>query len=220
MLFSNAYKFDRQTLQQVRIRRRKILAPWLICLLAGLIGGYTACRLSFEKPKLPQTYDELIVMVDGAENELVSPVAIYEYMKKVNIHYPEIVWSQVALESRFKSNICIENHNYFGMKKATCRPNVQTGENLGHATYRNWKMSVLDYALWQTSTGVYKLNSEEAYFTYLNARYAEDPNYALKVKEIRDDFNRYLELYEAQSKNKKPDERKKEGSVSGLPRHI
>jgi len=220
MIFSNAYKFDRHTLQQIRIRRRKILVPWLICLVIGGIVGYILCWRSFEKPKLPQTYDELIVMVDGAENELVSPSAIYEYMKEIGIRYPEIVWSQVALESGFKSNICIENHNYFGMKKATSRPNMQTGENMGHATYRNWKMSVLDYALWQASTGVYRLNSEEKYFTYLNARYAEDPNYALKVKEIRSDFARYLERYEAQSKNKKPNERKKEGSVPRLLKHI
>jgi uncharacterized FlgJ-related protein len=97
--------------------------------------------------------------------------------------------------------VCKENNNYFGMKLAACRPNVQTGENLGHATYRNWKMSVIDYALWQSSTGVWKLRDETAYFNYLDQRYAEGANYAIKVKEIRDNFDYYLDLYDKKFKS-------------------
>jgi uncharacterized FlgJ-related protein len=140
-------------------------------------------------------------MVDAQENELMSPRAMYQYMKEIGIKYPEIVWSQVALESRFCSQVCKENNNYFGMKLAACRPNVQTGENLGHATYRNWKMSVIDYALWQSSTGVWKLRDETAYFNYLDQRYAEGANYAIKVKEIRDNFDYYLDLYDKKFKS-------------------
>jgi hypothetical protein len=200
MLFSKIYQFDRQALQQVEVSKKKIVTLCALVFLLGGTLGYAICHLSFEKPKLPQTYDELVVIVDDTENELVSPAGIYGYMKEIGIKYPEIVWSQVALESQFKSNICLENHNYFGMKKASCRPNVQTGENLGHATYRNWKMSVLDYALWQSSTGVWKLKSEVAYFNYLSERYAEDPSYALKVKEIRDNFEHYLNVYDKKFK--------------------
>jgi flagellum-specific peptidoglycan hydrolase FlgJ len=89
------------------------------------------------------------------------------------------------------------------MKRATIRPNVQTGENANHATYRNWKMSVIDYALWQASTGLWKIKSEEQYFAYLAEHYAESPTYATHVKSIRDKFDFYLDLYENKFKNKK-----------------
>ena len=200
MKFSKLYWFDDTKLYHVRISRAKLFSPWVLCIILSAICGY--CIHWFEpKTKTKPAYDELIVMVDAQENELMSPRAMYQYMKEIGIKYPEIVWSQVALESRFCSQVCKENNNYFGMKLAACRPNVQTGENLGHATYRNWKMSVIDYALWQSSTGVWKLKDEAAYFNYLDQRYAEGANYAIKVKEIRDNFDYYLDLYDKKFKS-------------------
>jgi len=196
------YEFNPKEVAHVKVSKRRLILPWIICAGIGFCAGFSV--FLFNKKKLDaQSYDQLVVMVDERENEIVSPNAIYEYMKEVGIKYPEIVWSQIALESRFSSQVCRENHNYFGMKKATCRPNVQTGENLGHATYRNWKMSVLDYALWQSSNGVWKLANENCYFNYLDQWYAEDPRYAIKVKEIRDDFEYYLDFYEDQFKKNK-----------------
>lgn len=189
-----------QRLEPVRIPKAKILLPWAACVVLGFLLCWAYFVFFLGKSSKSLDYEQLIVLTDDAENELVSPKAIYEFMKEVGIKHPEIVWSQVALESRFNSRICLENHNYFGMKRATNRPNMQNGENLDHATYRNWKMSVLDYALWQSSTGVWKIKSERAYLNYLDQTYAEDSSYGLKVKEIRDNFEHYLELYEKKFK--------------------
>lgn len=82
------------------------------------------------------------------------------------------------------------------MKRVTLRPNTQIGEQYDHALFENWKMSAIDYALWQCYTGVAKLKTEEQYFNYLDGRYAEGPNYVNKVKQIRTNFQHYLEYYE------------------------
>jgi hypothetical protein len=196
------YEFNSKEVAHVQVSKKRIVLPWIICAGIGFASGFGAFVINKEKIEA-QSYEQLVVMVNEKENELVSPMAIYEYMKEIGIKYPEIVWSQVALETRFSSQICKENHNYFGMKKANCRPNVQNGENLGHASYRNWKMSVLDYALWQSSTGVWKIANESAYYNYLDQWYAEDQSYAIKVKEIRDNFEYYLNYYEENYKKKK-----------------
>jgi len=60
---------------------------------------------------------------------------------------------------------------------------------------------VIDYAIWQASTGVWKLKSEAEYYNYLDGRYAEDPMYINKVQNIRNRFDRYMDEYETRYKN-------------------
>lgn len=206
MRFSKIYRYDEKELKHVELSRRGQMIFGVSMILLGLLVGIGIPLLLKEtEKKVAKTieYEELVILLDEAENELMSPKNLYEYMQEIGIKYPEIVWSQVALESRFCSQVCKENNNYFGMKRATCRPNVQTGENLGHATYHNWKMSVIDYALWQATIGGCKFKSEAAYFNYLDQHYAEGQNYALKVKEIRDNFDFYLNSYEEKFRNGK-----------------
>lgn len=195
------YLYDEKNIVLKEISKRAKSIVLFLTLFFGAFLGLAIDRylLIGEESRSPE-YEELMVLMDAAENELMSPLAIYEYMKEVGIKYPEIVWSQIALETRFCSRMCKENNNYFGMKRATNRPNVQTGENLGHATYTTWKMSVVDYAMWQAAVGSYKFRSEEAYLSYLDQHYAEDRSYAIKVKEIRDNFNSYLKSYDTRFK--------------------
>jgi len=201
MIFSKTYKFDSHQLKLVGISKIRILMPWILCIGLGFGGGIGYMIYSKHEKKIAEPeYEELVVLVNEQENAMMSPKAIYEYMKELGIKYPEIVWSQVVVETGFSSSISAENHNFFGMKRAACRPNVQTGVNAGHATYDNWKMSVIDYAIWQASTGVWKLKTEDAYFNYLEERYSV-PGYAIKVKEIRNKFAFYLDSYETRYKN-------------------
>jgi len=194
-MYQELYHFDSTRLEHVRLSRIKIGLIGLGLSAIGVLIGFGLAYSRSIDPAEPE-YDELIMMINDRENELVTPVAVYEYMQEVGIKYPEIVWSQVALETGFKSDIFLENSNLFGMKRAAHRPNVQEGVGRGHATYLNWKMSVIDYAIWQASTGVWKFKNEAAYFNYLGAKYAEDPQYVYKVKEIRDNFNSNLETYD------------------------
>ena len=197
---SKLYSFCETKLQYKQLSRKIVIILAICIFLAGVSSGLII-QLGTRKEKVtPEEYEELVLLVDEKENGLMSPKAMYEYMKEVNIKYPEIVWSQIVQETGFSSQVSIENHNFFGMKKASCRPNVQTGVNLNHSTYRNWRMSVIDYAMWQASTGLWKVKSEEQYFAYLAEHYAADPSYATSVKNIRDNFEKYLELYEEKFK--------------------
>lgn len=186
------YKFDSGALAYVKVSRLKLGGLIFAFSIIGLAAGYAISAFAKYEESAPE-YEELIVLINEYENENVSPEAIYQFMKAVGVKYPEIVWSQVALETGFKSDIFTENYNLFGMKRACCRPNVQEGESRGHATYKNWKMSIIDYAMWQVSTGVWKLKSESAYMNYLHGRYAEDPQYVHKVSAIRSNFKANLE---------------------------
>lgn len=189
------HTFDPEKLEYKKFSRKNLVPVAFGIALVSFICGLMSFQVAkTEKDEL--AYDELIVMVDEKENDLISPQAVYDYMKELHIKFPEIVWSQVALETGFNSDIFLENHNLFGMKEAASRPNIQSGKERGHAVYSTWKESVADYAMWQSSTGVWKLKNEDAYFNYLGQKYAEDPQYVFKVKAIRMNFEAQLKAYQ------------------------
>ena len=98
----------------------------------------------------------------------------------LNIAHPDIVIAQAIIESgNFKSNIFKENNNLFGMKMPEYRKTTAIGTNRGHAVYRNWRESVIDYALWQGKRARYTTTNQ--YLRRLRS-YAADPNYITKIK--------------------------------------
>lgn len=75
---------------------------------------------------------------------------VYSFISSLGVEYTNIVTKQAYYESKhLNSPICKENNNLFGMKLAKQRFTLAIGENRGHAVYRNWKESVLDYYIWQ-----------------------------------------------------------------------
>jgi hypothetical protein len=112
------------------------------------------------------------------EDELVS------LMKELNMKFPHIALAQSYVETgKFQSKIFRENNNLFGMKQAHHRVNTAKGTQHNHAYYDNWEASVYDYAFYQCRY-LGGIRTEEEYFRYLNASYAEDPNYVSKIKTI------------------------------------
>ena len=102
---------------------------------------------------------------------------------KQGIKYPNIVLAQAVLESgHFKSDIFLDNHNIFGMKKPSVRKTMATGENRGHATFNNWVDSVRDYKMFQDQNGYSNLSVND-YMKKLGTDYCPGCNYEKKIKE-------------------------------------
>lgn len=111
------------------------------------------------------------------------PDELMEYIFDLRLENAYIVYSQAVLETgTFTSDIFFENNNLFGMKMPERRATTAIGINRGHATYKNWRSSVDDYALMQMA--YYKGLSETEYLEKLGRIYATDPNYMVRLIEI------------------------------------
>ena len=101
-----------------------------------------------------------------------------------NIKYPHIVLAQAKQESgHFTSRIFKQNHNMFGMRKARQRITSAQDEKNTYAFYRDWMDCVYDMGMYQSSV-MCNVSNENEYFAKLGARYAEDPMYITRLKNI------------------------------------
>ena len=115
---------------------------------------------------------------------------IYEEILRLRLEHPKIVLAQAILESaHFESKLYQENHNLFGMTVAGSRPTTALNKS-GYALYSNWYDSLIDYSFWQIKYAS-KL-SEEEYYQLLSEIYASDKNYVLKIKQIKENLNKYI----------------------------
>jgi hypothetical protein len=136
-------------------------------------------------------YDDGVYYTEKFEKEFsinssddFSRANMIKLMKQLNIQFPYIPMAQSILETGFwKSDIFLENHNLFGMKEARARISTASGTNKNHAHYNSWRESIYDYAFYQCRY-LPKIQSEDEYFAYLGASYAEDTSYINKVKQI------------------------------------
>lgn len=96
---------------------------------------------------------------------------LMEALEYYEIHHKEIVYAQAVIESsNFKSRLCKNNNNIFGLKckKRYCR-------------YNHWSECVIDYKKRIQN----RYRSGEDYYHFLRRiRYASDPNYIKSLKRI------------------------------------
>lgn len=179
------YKFDKKELSYQNISNKVILIGLTGVLILTTILSYIAISYMNDIRYISNETKAIIIK----ENNQFSQEKLKEYILDLNIRFPHIVMAQAILETnRFNSKIFKENNNLFGMKNATQRPTTTTGTENGHAFYNSWKESVQDYAMFQAAY-LNDLRSEEEYFTYLKANYAEDTLYVNKLKEIIKKYN-------------------------------
>jgi hypothetical protein len=173
------YKLDKRELKYVKVN-------WLSTAIKGLTGFILLLFIlgwSY-KPNVKENYTEDEVMVIMSKYNQFSKDKLVDMIKSLNFKFPYVVMGQSLLETGYyKSPVFMENHNLFGMKEATKRINKALGTQNMHAYYKDWVASVDDYALY-CATYLSKIDNEDDYITYLSQRYAEDPKYAEKLKDI------------------------------------
>jgi hypothetical protein len=150
--------------------------------VGGMFGGLLREQMigkifdkvkSFFGASTPKNPTEKPFSVENLKSEII----------KQKIKYPNIVLAQAVLESgHFDSDIFLDNNNLFGMKKPSVRKTLATGENRGHATFRNWVDSVIDYKLFQDQNGYSNLSVKD-YMKKLGKEYCPGCDYENKIKE-------------------------------------
>jgi uncharacterized FlgJ-related protein len=118
--------------------------------------------------------EERIVVINNADE--FTEEKLKDYILELNIKHPDIAFAQARYESgnwgtNPGAHMFEKNNNLFGMKVATSRTTTNQGEQHGHAYYTHWRMSVIDYAMWQDAYAR-DLKSRENYIAYLKRTYA------------------------------------------------
>ncbi len=133
-----------------------------------------------------KTEDRIFIIEEG--EDVFTPKKLERMLEDLNVLHPEIVIAQSKIETgNYTSNIFIENNNLFGMKEAVVRAHTAKGTQYGHAYYKNWRESVYDYALYQSSY-LFGLKTRGQYLSYISKSYAQDPTYTNKIKKILKDI--------------------------------
>lgn len=127
--------------------------------------------------------------------DTITPVPVFmnktakegltEALEYYGIHHPNIVYAQALLETGyFESTGCLEHNNLFGLY------NSKTNR---YCRFNHWTESAIAYKEWIQK----RYKPPEDYYSFLRRiRYASDPQYTLKLKQIvkkENDKRRYTE---------------------------
>ena len=193
------YIRNKKTLEMKKVNSNSIInivSIYLLVLMTTLVVGYKSGVNTGKKAQI--TEKDVVLIFNDLENTSFTPKKFYEYLKKVNIKFPEIVFAQSMKECGFKSSLFKNNNNLFGMREASRRPNLQSDIVNGYGYYDNWKLSVVDYALYQSNIGVTKLKTEDQYLEfikemgYFDVDHPNNVTYLSDVKSIAKNIERYI----------------------------
>lgn len=114
---------------------------------------------------------------------------LMEALKYYGVKHPEIVYAQAVLETgNFKSNLCLEKNNLFGLYNSKA---------IRYYRFNHWSESIESYV----NNIQDRYRPPNNYYKFLSdIGYAEDPNYIKKIKKIVNDKRRSEQL--SSSKNR------------------
>lgn len=145
-----------------------------VCAILGIIGGWNLGAYIFKERSKPLMLPKPVPYADTVKIEGFSEAKLIEFMKVVEMQYPEIVLKQAKLETgHFTSPRFIKYNALFGF---------QTSDT-DVIKYKSWKESVIAYKAWQMK----RLKDNEDYYKFLvRTKYAADTNYIKKLKQFKD----------------------------------
>lgn len=108
---------------------------------------------------------------------------LMEALKYYGVKHPEIVYAQAVFETgNFKSNLCLEKNNLFGLYNSKTKR---------YYRFNHWSESIESYV----NNIQDRYRPPNNYYKFLSdIGYAEDPNYIKKIKKIVNDKRRSEQL--------------------------
>lgn len=173
------FYYNKEKLVYERIHPKTYLKYAGVLVIAFGLGWITSTNKIVNRIINKTTVDTLVFHTTPFSEE-----ALIILLKESNMKYPHIILAQAKLESNnFKSAAFKRNNNMLGMKRAYQRITTAQNKKDTYAVYRDWVDCVYDVGMWQAVFAC-DIDSEEEYFKKLGEKYAEDPLYVPKLKNI------------------------------------
>lgn len=206
-------KYEPVHITEQSAKRSNTLAGWLLGSMVVVIT-VAAVALSLVTTMQREHYEELIggiresdaAVIDSigdemsieraiakytltASTESISDSAVWQLLQDIHAWYPEIIMAQYKIESTSgTSNVAVNAHNLFGMKKVSGKRKVYTTQEKhtdyhSYGVYKNWQMSVIDRVLYERFLFSFRKPTRTEYLKMLYG-YAEDPDYFNKIDSL------------------------------------
>ena len=143
-----------------------------VLILSVLLNVVLVVLFVFQEANVVHHYKQVVVkeLVDDLP---LTDSAITHELVTLGCVLPNVALAQMKIETgHFTSKICKENKNIAGIK--TSRSKLVVGMKNEHCAYATYRDCLRDYVAIQNR-----------YLTNINNRYATDPNYIAKLKQIR-----------------------------------
>ena len=142
----------------------------------------------YEESWISLNYEIGVAMLekDCGECDRKSKCEYIDYLGEMGvIWHPDVVKSICQIESGFgSSSVARRYNNLFGMDHPARRQTLSTHPSGRFATFKNWKCSVLDMALWDRATFGKHVPSKDEYRRKIGTKYnTENPKYHNIVKD-------------------------------------
>lgn len=140
---------------------------------------------SYNNSTASENTSQATVKVDST----LSEQNIYLALLINNIKYPEVVLSQIMIETGYlNSKLCKLNHNLLGMMVPSKRETTAINEK-GFAKYLTWFDCISDYKLYQDFVfSRNNIQTKTQYIAYLHRNYAKSPNYKKRLTQLSKEY--------------------------------
>lgn len=125
------------------------------------------------------------VKVDSALTEM----NIYNMLIINGIKYPEVVLSQIMIETGYLSSKLVRTHNnLLGMTVPSKRETTAINKN-GFARYITWIDCIVDYKFYQDYVlSRHDIKTRAQYIAFLHKNYAKSPTYKKRLTQLSKEY--------------------------------
>jgi regulatory protein YycI of two-component signal transduction system YycFG len=148
------------------IRLFRVSALFNVILILGL-------SYSFINPQVLHVKTVTVVEKEVPEDIKLNDSSITKELQKAGVSQVAIAVAQAKLETgHYKSLVCKENKNLFGIKAHKCK--YVLGSKNNHACYNTYRDNIKCYA-----------HIQDMYLKQIDGKYASAPDYLQQLKTVR-----------------------------------